>query len=78
MPGGRDRQELGQPLDHAHHSGFQQQHQVHKRSSKNLWGLSLLGHRRLQEFVALAYLRPPFTPVHGISRRLNGQPSHTH
>jgi hypothetical protein len=34
----RDRQELGQTLDHAHHSGFQQQHQVHKRGSKNLGG----------------------------------------
>jgi hypothetical protein len=44
MPGGRDRQELGQPLDHAHHGGFQQQHQIHKRSSKNLGGLSLLDH----------------------------------
>jgi aspartyl protease family protein len=42
MPGGRDRQELGQTLDHAHHGGFQQQHQIHKRSPKKLSELSSL------------------------------------
>jgi hypothetical protein len=56
MPGGRDRQELGQTLDHAHHGGFQQQQQIHKRSSKNLGGLSLLGHGCRQKFNVRAFL----------------------
>jgi hypothetical protein len=70
MPGRRDRQELGQTLDHAHHGGFQQQHQVHKRSSKNLGGLSLLGHGSLHKFDVRAYFRPPLTPTIAVQMNL--------
>jgi uncharacterized membrane protein len=37
----------------------------------------LLGHDALHKFDANAYWRPSFTPVHGISRRINGQTSQT-